>query len=393
MYRRFVLLALLVIVLTIQSSFCQVVDLTSSNFDKTVLQSEGIWMVAFIAPWCGHCKRLHPEYDKAAESLGGVVNLGRVNCDDEKELAHRFGVQGFPTIKIFNAGKEAKKSPEDYQYARTAGALVNTVMSKFNSLADPVKKLDDLQVVKQFVENTATSRAILLTSKDSNPSLFKSIAVELKNRDVSLAYIPNKAQSTVLSAIDSDLKAPALLLYTKDSTSFIKYDGKMKKYEILKFLESNIPGTEANKEKVRAQQKAEEQRKKEQVVIETIKSVEELRSVCDKMCVFTIADSSDTDKKKLFTELAQQYKKKELRFAIVETNNADFKNAFDIQSVDTETTSIPVVVFRGGKSKYSSKNDVTKENAEWFFEQILYGGLKFSPLEVDIPSLTSHDEL
>jgi len=63
------LLVLLVLAATVAAS-SNVVDLTASNFDQKVMQSDAIWVVAFVAPWCGHCQRLHPEYDKAADSLG-----------------------------------------------------------------------------------------------------------------------------------------------------------------------------------------------------------------------------------------------------------------------------------------------------------------------------------
>ena len=69
------------------------------------------------APWCGHCQRLTPEYKKAASALKGVVKLGAVNADEHRSLGGQYGIQGFPTIKIF--GKN-KNKPEDYQGARDA---------------------------------------------------------------------------------------------------------------------------------------------------------------------------------------------------------------------------------------------------------------------------------
>jgi len=356
-------------------------------------------MVAFVAPWCGHCQRLHPEYDKAAESLGGVVNIGRVNCDDEKDLAMRYGIKGFPTIKIFNAGKEYKQSPDDYQSARSASAIVGTLLSKFNSLPDPVQKLDSVDKFTSFVEDESkkVARAILVSSKDSNPNLFKSIAIELRTNDnVKLGFIPNSALSAIVEKFDnlSGLKAPALLLYTQDSSIPIRYEGKMKKDGMLSFISSLVPGTEANKEKQRAEKKAEEERKKNEVKIENIESEEKLQEYCEKMCVFTIV-GDDENKKQLFTDLAQQYKKHEtLKFAFVIANNVpSVKTAFGLDLEDKEG-SVPIVVLRAGKKKYASKSDVNKDNAEWFFEQILYGGLKFNSIEA-LPDLTrsSHDEL
>ncbi|XP_024959527.1 protein disulfide isomerase-like 2-3 [Cynara cardunculus var. scolymus] len=96
------------------------VELNSHNFDEMVVKSKDLWMVEFFAPWCGHCKKLAPEWKKAAKNLQGKVKLGHVNCDDEKSLMSRFKVQGFPTILVFGADKD---SPITYEGARSASAI------------------------------------------------------------------------------------------------------------------------------------------------------------------------------------------------------------------------------------------------------------------------------
>merc|ERR1719384_1531353 len=98
-----------------------VVDLTSNNFDHRVKDSNGVWIVEFYAPWCGHCKQLAPQYQKAAKALEGIVNVGGINCDEQKQLCGQFGIQGFPTIKVFGSNKN---KPDDYQGARTAEGIV-----------------------------------------------------------------------------------------------------------------------------------------------------------------------------------------------------------------------------------------------------------------------------
>lgn len=99
-----------------------VIQLTPQVFDDKVLKSDSVWLVEFYAPWCGHCKSLAPEWDKAATALKGIVKVAAVDADQHKDLGGRFGVRGFPTIKIFGANKN---SPQDYQGARTAQAIVD----------------------------------------------------------------------------------------------------------------------------------------------------------------------------------------------------------------------------------------------------------------------------
>lgn len=99
-----------------------VVELTPDNFDQRVINSDEVWIVEFFAPWCGHCQQLVPEYTKAAKALNGVIKVGAVNADDHKSLGGRFGVRGFPTIKIFGANKN---KPEDYNGQRTVQGFID----------------------------------------------------------------------------------------------------------------------------------------------------------------------------------------------------------------------------------------------------------------------------
>lgn len=108
------------------SSSSGVVDLTPTNFQRDVVNSDEVWVVEFYAPWCGHCQRLVPEYQKAAQALKGVVKVGGVNADDHKSLAQQFGINGFPTIKIFGLDK---KKPQDYNGQRTAKAIVDFALN------------------------------------------------------------------------------------------------------------------------------------------------------------------------------------------------------------------------------------------------------------------------
>ncbi|CAA0837095.1 Protein disulfide-isomerase like 2-2 [Striga hermonthica] len=110
------------------------VELNSRNFDELVLKSKDLWVVEFFAPWCGHCKKLAPEWKKAANSLKGQVKLGHVDCDAEKSLMSRFNVQGFPTILVFGADKD---SPFPYEGARSASAIESFALEQLEANAAP----------------------------------------------------------------------------------------------------------------------------------------------------------------------------------------------------------------------------------------------------------------
>uniref|UniRef100_A0A8B9UZU1 Protein disulfide-isomerase A6 n=1 Tax=Anas zonorhyncha TaxID=75864 RepID=A0A8B9UZU1_9AVES len=108
-----------------------VIELTPTNFNKEVIQSDSLWLVEFYAPWCGHCQRLTPEWKKAATALKGVVKVGAVDADKHQSLGGQYGVRGFPTIKIFGANKN---KAEDYQGGRTSDAIVDAALSALRSL-------------------------------------------------------------------------------------------------------------------------------------------------------------------------------------------------------------------------------------------------------------------
>jgi protein disulfide-isomerase A6 len=99
--------------------------LTATNFEEYV-GGERAALVEFYAPWCGHCKKLAPEYEKLGEALKGQkgVLIAKVDCDDHKSVCSKFGIQGFPTIKWFPKGS---LEPKDYSGGRTTDALLEFV--------------------------------------------------------------------------------------------------------------------------------------------------------------------------------------------------------------------------------------------------------------------------
>ncbi|KAL3515974.1 hypothetical protein ACH5RR_022876 [Cinchona calisaya] len=105
-----------------------VVVLTEENFEKEVGQDRGA-LVEFYAPWCGHCKKLAPEYEKLGESFKKAksVLIGKVDCDEHKSICSKYGVSGYPTIQWFPKGS---LEPKKYEGARSAEALAEFVNSE-----------------------------------------------------------------------------------------------------------------------------------------------------------------------------------------------------------------------------------------------------------------------
>ncbi|KAI3988049.1 hypothetical protein MKX01_011838 [Papaver californicum] len=115
------------------------VELNSKNFDDMVTKSKDLWIVEFFAPWCGHCKKLAPEWTKASINLKGKVKLGHIDCDSEKSLMSRFSVQGFPTILVFGSDKD---SPVPYEGARVAAAIESFALEQLQTNVSPPEVIE-----------------------------------------------------------------------------------------------------------------------------------------------------------------------------------------------------------------------------------------------------------
>jgi len=117
----------------IKSSSSSVVDLSDSNFDDIVINSNKHVLVEFFAPWCGHCKQLAPIYDKVGNAFNNDDNVivAKLDADKYGDLASKYDISGFPTIKFFS--KDNKQQPIVYDQGRSLDDFVNFLNEKSNS--------------------------------------------------------------------------------------------------------------------------------------------------------------------------------------------------------------------------------------------------------------------
>nr|XP_012378228.1 protein disulfide-isomerase A4 [Dasypus novemcinctus] len=138
--------------------------LTTDNFDDIVNDAD-IILVEFYAPWCGHCKKLAPEYEKAAKELGKrspLIPLAKVDATAETDLAKRFDVSGYPTLKIFRKGK-----PFDYNGRRERYGIVNYMIEQSGP---PSKEILALKQVQEFLKDGDDVTIIGVFKGESDPA-------------------------------------------------------------------------------------------------------------------------------------------------------------------------------------------------------------------------------
>jgi len=119
--------------------------LTNSNFSDFISKHPYV-LVKFYAPWCGHCKSMAPAYSSLAKRMKEQnVPIAKVDATVEGDLATQFGIEGFPTLKMFIHGE-----PVDYQGERTEDAMYTYVMKKTGPASEEVKDGDDLKALSEM---------------------------------------------------------------------------------------------------------------------------------------------------------------------------------------------------------------------------------------------------
>ena len=99
------------------------VALDDRGFENHAAKSDVPLLVDFWAPWCGPCRSMAPQFEKAASSLEPSVRLAKVNTDEQQALAGRYGIQSIPTMVLFHHGREVARRSG----AMSAAAIENWV--------------------------------------------------------------------------------------------------------------------------------------------------------------------------------------------------------------------------------------------------------------------------
>lgn len=229
----------------------KVVPLTDSNFERTVLESDEVWLVCFYAPWCGHCRKLQPEYEKASRIISKEkltnIKLGALDASTYREYAEKFGIQGFPTLLYFPAGPKITSDAKPYQGDRSSDSIVQWAR---NIAAEhkPPPELKELISEEVFHDTCESSQICIISvlpqlydcqSKCRNRYIdrLKEVAKTYKTKPWGFLWLEARAQPKLEEALGiGGFGYPALAAVNHRKKAFTLMKGPFSTEGITEFL-------------------------------------------------------------------------------------------------------------------------------------------------------------
>lgn len=200
--------------------------LTVGNFEREVIMNEDMWIVEFYAPWCGHCKQLAPEWEKAATELKGTVKLAKVDTTVEKSLGEKYEIKGFPTLKVFPPFD--KEKPVDYSGGRTAPEIVEAALEYHSDLSiiPSIVELTSIEVYQKECEDHKGNCLLAFVPAEDDPVV--------KTIRISKMKFKKGKRPKFLWATIGKVEELDEMFSIKDSTKVIGVDADTKEYSVYK---------------------------------------------------------------------------------------------------------------------------------------------------------------
>jgi len=218
-----------------------VLVLSDSNFEEAIAANEYL-LVEFYAPWCGHCKKLAPEYAKAAATLKkSKLNIAKMDATANTETPGKFDVSGFPTLKFFVNGVA-----QDYTGGRTESEIVNWVNKKAGPAAKTIANAEAAEEFKNSAEVVVIGVFPSETSYQAKAFLRLASSIE----DVPFGIATSADVATAL-----DIKSPGVILFKAFDEGKALFSGNYNDEELKTFVTGNflplvVPFTQANTGKI-----------------------------------------------------------------------------------------------------------------------------------------------
>ena len=313
--------------------------LTEANFDKALEKYEHI-LIMFYAPWCGHCKKFGPELERAAAVLRKEnLIVAKVDATSEKELAKKYKVRTYPTIKFFKKGQIS-----DYKAARKEQAVINWVRKQSEPPTKTLKTVDDVEKFKS--DNEAC--AIYFGNDDDEIKIFEGVALKLENYPFGVV-----GDETVAKKFNAKLKSVVI---------FKKFDEKRNDLETVKEKELSDFIKKYSMKKVGSF---------DQKTVELI-----FGSNQPAIVYFGTPGDKWTEAEKLMEKMAEKLGGK-LKVVMTEIKSGMGKRIAEyIGLKDEELPSVRILDTRKDLKKYIMEGDINEKNIDDFIAKWEKGSLK-----------------
>jgi len=344
-----------------------VVELTDANFDSRIADYE-VALVKFYAPWCGHCKRMAPEFDRAAPILkenDPPVALVKVDCTVETKVCGRFGVNGYPTLKIFKSGQVSS----DYNGPREADGIVKYMRTKAGPTSKELLTVEDAE---KFLNNNEHSVVGFFKSASSNLAAeFKKVADQLAE-NYRFAHTSNPDVLAKYNHEDQVVVYQPPRLQVKLEPVENVYGGSEKSSDIKRFIQTELHGIVGH----RTMGNAQDFKNPLVVVYFNVDYVKD-------------AKGSNYVRNRVI-KVAQKLRDENLKVRFAISNVEEFRGELGEFGVDSPSNDRKYVLGRGANDeKYKFEGEYSVENLEKFARDLLAGNLeqflKSEPIPTENP--------
>jgi protein disulfide-isomerase A1 len=208
-----------------------VLVLDDDNFDDAIAAHETL-LVEFYAPWCGHCKKLAPEYAKAAATLkADGFRIAKVDATENRALGDKYEVRGFPTLKFFRNGK-----PTEYTGGRTEDTIVSWIRKKSGP---PSTELKTVKKAKKFIKKNEVAVIGFFDDAEGEAAATYN-AVAGGNDEVPFGITTNADVRAAYAEDGVPASGDAIVLFKKfDDGKAVVYDGDLDDEEAMASFVAN----------------------------------------------------------------------------------------------------------------------------------------------------------